>query len=323
MLGLRCELTVSGGRDHRIAQVAEHQRGLISRRQLIAIKIGYGAIRRMVQRHWLIPARSGVYFVGHAAPAPLNEATAALLAVRDGAVLSHLTAAGIWGLTGRGSADVHGGAWSPDSPIHITVAGSAASVPAGVSIHRTTRLAPEDLGIHLELPVTAPGRTLLDIAPLVRLRTLELAYDRALVDRLVSRDQLAEVIARHRNHPGRRALLALLDPDRPATTTVTRSEAEERLLELIRASQLPLPVMNARVCGYEVDFWWKSERLVVEVDGYRFHSTRRAFEHDRRKSAALAAAGILTMRVTWRQSESEPVAVIARLAQALARSELR
>ena len=79
-----------------------------------------------------------------------------------------------------------------------------------------------------------------------------------------------------------------------------------------------MPAVNQRLHGYEVDFYWRAERFVLEIDGFRFHSTRRAFEHDRRKDAALRAAGVTTMRVTWRQIEDEPLAVIARIAQAMA-----
>jgi len=113
---------------------------------------------------------------------------------------------------------------------------------------------------------------------------------------------------------------ALLDS---GPTTVARSEAEEQLLELIRSRQLPDPAVNSRVCGYEVVFWWEAERVVLEFDSFQYHSTRRAFEHDRRKDAALAAAGIATLRVTWRQLRMEPLAVLARLAQALAHAAAR
>jgi very-short-patch-repair endonuclease len=77
--------------------------------------------------------------------------------------------------------------------------------------------------------------------------------------------------------------------------------------------------MNVRIHGYEVDFLWREQRVVVEIDGFRFHSSRRAFEHDRRKDATLPAAGLLTIRVTWVQMQVEAYAVIARLATTLAR----
>jgi very-short-patch-repair endonuclease len=108
---------------------------------------------------------------------------------------------------------------------------------------------------------------------------------------------------------------------RAATRTepaLTRSEAERRLLELIRTAELPAPETNARIAGYEVDFVWHAQRLVVEVDGYAFHSMRSSFERDRRKDAELIARGWRVIRVTWRQLTEAPAALIATLATALA-----
>ena len=89
-------------------------------------------------------------------------------------------------------------------------------------------------------------------------------------------------------------------------------------MKLIRAAELPPPEVNARVGGFEVDFLWREQRLVVEVDGFRYHSSRAAFERDRRRDAALAAAGYRVIRVTWRQLVEGPEAVVARIAAALA-----
>jgi very-short-patch-repair endonuclease len=92
---------------------------------------------------------------------------------------------------------------------------------------------------------------------------------------------------------------------------------------LIRAAQLPEPRVNVRVHGYSVDFYWPAARVVVEVQGYKFHSGRAAFERDARKGATLNAAGLTVSYVTWRQMEDEPYAVVARVAQALARADAR
>ena len=86
---------------------------------------------------------------------------------------------------------------------------------------------------------------------------------------------------------------------------------------MLRAARLPNAVVNSRVGGYEVDFLWPAERLIVEVDGYAFHSTRTAFERDRLRDADLQARGYRVIRVTWRQLVDESEAVLARLAQAL------
>jgi very-short-patch-repair endonuclease len=99
---------------------------------------------------------------------------------------------------------------------------------------------------------------------------------------------------------------------------LTRSEAERRLLALVRAGGLPEPEVNVRLCGYEVDFLWREHRLVVEVDGFAFHGTRAAFERDRRKDGALADAGFAVRRVTWRQLVDEPARLLVALARTVA-----
>jgi very-short-patch-repair endonuclease len=99
---------------------------------------------------------------------------------------------------------------------------------------------------------------------------------------------------------------------------MTRPEAEARLVALARAARLSPPAANARVGSHEVDLLWREQRLAVEVDGYRFHSTRAAFERGRRRDAELLTTGFRVIRVTWRQIVDEPHALIATLARALA-----
>ncbi len=106
---------------------------------------------------------------------------------------------------------------------------------------------------------------------------------------------------------------------RLAAVGVSRKVAERRFLELIRAARLPEPETNARVHGYEVDLLWRDQRLIVEVDGYAFHSTRGSFERDRRRDADLSARNHRVLRVTWRQITTEPEALVATLALATGR----
>ncbi len=98
---------------------------------------------------------------------------------------------------------------------------------------------------------------------------------------------------------------------------MTRSEAEEQMRALLHKSGLPTPSTNVSVGPYEVDMLWRQERLVVEIDGYAFHSSRAAFERDRVRDADLQARGLRVLRVTWRQIRDEPEAVVARVARLL------
>ena len=116
----------------------------------------------------------------------------------------------------------------------------------------------------------------------------------------------------------RAAMLGLVLPDDDPYPEFTRSEGERRLRQLCNAAGLPAPRMNARVAGYEVDAYWPAHRLVVEIDGWRYHGTRQAFERDRRKDAALQAAGYRVVRITYRRLRNEPHAVSAQLGALLA-----
>jgi very-short-patch-repair endonuclease len=100
---------------------------------------------------------------------------------------------------------------------------------------------------------------------------------------------------------------------------ITRREAERRLKHLLRRAGLRPTGTNVHVESHEVDVLFAPQRLIVEVDGYAFHRTRRAFEKDRRRDADLVAAGYRTIRVTWTQLTAEPERVAARLGAALAR----
>ncbi|MGI8595323.1 MAG: endonuclease domain-containing protein [Solirubrobacteraceae bacterium] len=92
-------------------------------------------------------------------------------------------------------------------------------------------------------------------------------------------------------------------------------------LSLVAKAQLPAPETNVRIGPHEVDALWREHHLVVEIDGFAYHSTRAAFERDRARDAELQARGLRVMRVTWRQLVGESEAVVARAARALAATE--
>lgn len=250
--------------------------------------------RRIASGH-LHPIHRGVYAVGHPTLTFVARCHAALLAVGRGVALSHRTAAVVEGLLGD-----DGGA------IHLTSGPPNRRGPSGVITHRSARavLTVQRHG----LPVTPPARTLADLAA-TRPDELPKALNEALVRKLVRPHDL------HPSGRGAAALRALLDHG----PTATRSEAERRLLRLVSKAQLTRPETNARLRRYEVDALWRDERLVVEIDGFAAHGTRRAFERDRARDADLIGAGYRVVRFTWRQLTAEPERVVAALAAALAR----
>jgi very-short-patch-repair endonuclease len=145
---------------------------------------------------------------------------------------------------------------------------------------------------------------------------LECAIAEARAQRLVRDRDLLDQLARNRGRRGVAVLRQMLARERGPV--LTRSEAERRIVRLFRAAALPQPEANARIHRLEVDFLWRSQRVVVEVDGYRYHSNARAFERDRERDGILVANGYAVIRVTWRQLVQSREAVIARVAAALA-----
>jgi very-short-patch-repair endonuclease len=143
---------------------------------------------------------------------------------------------------------------------------------------------------------------------------LEQAIGEAQTKELVTREELEAAVARMPCRKGTARIRRLMDDDHG----YTRSRAERIMRAIVREAELPSPISNAAILGYVADFLWPAERLVVEVDGHAFHSSRAAFERDRRRDRCFLAAGYRVMRVTWRQLLNDPLAVIARLAQALA-----
>jgi len=132
---------------------------------------------------------------------------------------------------------------------------------------------------------------------------------------LVRDPEIEAAIARCPTRAGTARMRRVLSAE--GSSGFTRSDAERRVRALIRQGKLPQPETNVRLLGYEVDFLWRAERLVVEVDGMAFHGHRRAFERDRGRDQVLVAAGYRVIRVTRLQLEREPLAVLARIAQAL------
>jgi very-short-patch-repair endonuclease len=168
------------------------------------------------------------------------------------------------------------------------------------------------------IPLTSPLRTLIDLAATTgNTTTLERALDEARIRRLVRERDLEALSERYRGHHGLRTLGEILTTQ--AGPDFSRSEAERRLLRLIREAGLPHPRRNVRVAGWEVDFIWPDHGLIAEVDGYRIHGGRTPFERDRAKTIELEDAGYSVLRLTWKQISEREAWVAARIAERLAR----
>jgi very-short-patch-repair endonuclease len=301
----------SGWPEREIAAVGAVQQAIIGRDQLLELGVGRGAIDWALARGRLHPMHRGVYaLVPPRALPPLAPERAAVLACGDRALISHHSAAALWNIRPR-----IGGA------VDVTIVGrDAGRDRAGIHAHRVAYLDRRDVRTRAGIPLTSAARTLLDIAPRLSERSLELAFDEALTRDLTSIEAIAAVTARYPQRKGATRLRALTRPDRP--TTVTRSEGEERFLAMVRRAGLPEPEVNARLGRFVADFLWRDERVVVEIDGYDYHRGRAAFERDHDRDAEHQHDGFLVIRVTWRQLEDEPELLLVRVATALERRRL-
>ncbi len=244
--------------------------------------------------------------MGHLSLAPFAEEMAALLACGDGAVISHGSAAHLWGLCDR----------PPE--IHVTV-DRWCRPKDGVQIHRSKELAERDLRTRQRLPVTSPARSVIDFASSdVTDSELEAVVAEGRARRLLRPGELEKALEQAGQRPGTGRLRALLAAE--ADPGITRSEGERILRRYLRAAALAQPVTNRKIGRWEPDFIWPAERVIVELDSWEFHKPRSAFERDRRKDMALRDAGYTVIRITGRQLKEEPLMVIAHIARALDRA---
>lgn len=306
ILAAREELLVHGSRYDRINAIASRQRGRIARRQLLAAGVTRSSMETMVRSGFLIRRAHGVYAVGHDAPVPLATETEALLVAGPGAALGGPHSAAAWGMI----------ATAPSGPVHIVTRSDCRA--AGICVHRSRLLTEGDMRRREGLVVTSPAWTLLDLAGMDTFgsRRLEWAYDHSLVHRLMRPADLAELVERvNGRRKGVERLRGLLATD--GRTALTRSDAEELLLAIVRGAGLPAPQVNVRRHGWELDFLWPEAGLVVEIDGFRFHSSPVGFQRDRAKDAALRSHGLSVVRFSWRQVSDEPLLVAAQLGRLL------
>lgn len=292
--------------DLEVARFVAERDGVISVHHLRRLGLADDAIALRVARGRLHRLHRGVYAVGHAGVTRRGRFRAAVLACGDDALLSHFSAAVLWGFQ----------QWEERDP-DVTVLGTTTRRVAGVRVHRARTIDERDRRRHLGIPVTSPERTLLDLAATTAPRALRSAARRAQAEKRVSIRQVTEILGRCNGHRGTPALRALA-ADGPAAT---RSELEDLVLDLLDGAGIERPVVNAtlRLDGAAVipDFLWPSARLVVEADGAAWHDHRLTREADAIRQASLEAHGYRVVRVTWTQAVAQPEQTLARIRAAL------
>ena len=284
--------------DAAVAEIAARQYGAVTRGQLQACGLGSKAITIRVRKGQLHRVHQGVYTVGHPPLSPRERFMAAVLACGKGAVLSHGSAAVLWRLL------------RPlDGPIHVSVPSSAGRKKRrGIHLHRAQALAE-----------SSPSPSCLQQEGGQRGRLLVTDRDNipvTTVSRTIEDLRRSEFPPRLLRRAIRQAELMGLRLDGVGSDR-TRSDLEAAFLGLWRRHHIPPPEVNAKLGRWEVDFLWRAQGVVVEVDTWTYHRGSVAFEDDHARDLDLRAAGYTVLRFTDRQLEEEPGHVVADVARAL------
>jgi very-short-patch-repair endonuclease len=310
--------TVARDVDDVIDVLAARQHGVVARVQLLAAGVSAHVIDHRLRKGRLRPIHRGVYGLGRLRGPHAGE-MAAVLAAGEGALLSHRSAAALWGQIPPRPAD---------SRLEVSTPGRHSLPRPGLKTYRIASIQPDEATSLHGVPIATPTRTLLDLAAVLSAPDLERALARSLRPRAhLTGDAgrglepaLHALIERYPRRAGTPLLRSLLAQDRLA---LTRSHAEAAFLAILERGGLPKPDTNVRIRGLEVDGLFRAARLVVEIDGFRYHSSRAAFERDRSRDQALYVAGYHVIRFTWNQLDQQPDRVLARVSAALALAEAR
>jgi very-short-patch-repair endonuclease len=296
-------------REREIAALAERQRGVVAQRQLIALGLSQRAIECRLESWRLRLVHREVYAVGHSQLSTQGRWVAAVLAYGEGALLSHRSAAALWGL-----------ARPRTSVVDLTAPAGRQGIRRRqrIWIHRC-RLYPEDRAVHAGIPVTTVARTLFDLAEFVSFKRLESAWEEADRLNLLRLSAVEGVCERGYGRRALRPIRRLLTEAR--APTITRSPLEDDFAAFCREHRLPMPSFNTTALGHEVDALWPQQRLAAELDSWEFHRHRAAFERDRARDAALQVADYRTIRITNRRMNNEAPALANELRALLGRPD--
>jgi very-short-patch-repair endonuclease len=272
--------------DRTISALASRQYGVVSRFQLLEIGVTARMIERRIEAGRLHVIYRGVYAVGHTRIPQEGRWLAAVLACGEGAVLSHRSAAALWGMR-------------PYSGKPEVIARHAHRRGKLLVVRRSS-LDPHECTQHRDIPCTTPERTLIDFATIAQPHEIDRAIREAEFLRIVDFAFLGRMLeGRPRGTAHLRTAIA-----RAAESTVhTRSELEDRFRTLVLDANLPAPDYNATLeldeMTIEVDALWRDHKVIVELDGYEAHGTKSQFQEDRARDRAATSAGFAVLRYTW------------------------
>ncbi len=296
-----------GGQDiaveTKIARLGTRAHGVVTRVELLRAGVSGRQIDRRLRIGALIPEYRGVYRAGHAAPSIEAHYMAAVKACGDGALLSGSAAAYLLGLL-RG----------PAPPPEVTT--SKLKRIEGLKTRRSCDLGPRDATVWRGVPVTGVPRTLFDLAACLPPAELARAFHLAGIRHHTKPGQVEAVLARRPNARGAGDLRRVLRGDEP----VILSELESRFRTLLSGAGISLPKTNRHAGAHFVDCRWPRARLTVELDSYRYHGSRHAWEQDRARERDARARGDEYRRYTYGDVFERPVVMLAELRGLLATS---
>jgi Transcriptional regulator, AbiEi antitoxin/Protein of unknown function (DUF559) len=285
-------------------ELTRSQHGVVSRAQLKGCGLTSKAIAHRIRTGRLHPLWRGVYAVGRPEVGQRGLWMAAVLSCGPDALLSHRSAAVLWGLAGV----------TLEADIEIVVPDRVVRRRPGIRVHRRADLGPEHRREVEGIPLTEPVSTLVDLASCVVDWRVEKAINEADRLDLIDPEALRAAVEVLPPRPGMAHIKRLL-----GFNALTDTGLERRFLGIVRAVGLPPPETQAWVNGYRVDFYWPGLGLVVETDGWRYHRTPSQQATDNRRDHAHARDGLTTLRVAESQIRDEPQRVKATLSAVAAR----
>jgi len=295
-----------GGQDEIVARIASRQHGVVTRWQLLAAGISAGSIEKRLGKGSLIRVFPGVYRVGHVAPSLEADYMAAVLACGEGAVLS-----------GRAAARLLGVIRSSPAPRPEVTAPKARHVEGVITHHE--RGGTREATTWQAIPVTTPARTLVDLAGVVHPGELSRAVHEAGIHHGTTPEEVEEVLGRRPKAKGAAALRNVLWGEQGRTL----SGLEREFLRMLRKHHLPLPMTNRLAGGRLVDCRWPERKLTVELDSYRYHRSRHAWELDRKREREAYARGDQFRRFTWGDIVENPASTLRELRTILSGPPIR
>lgn len=273
-------------------RLAKRQHWIVTREQLLALGFTTGAIKHRLAAGRLHHVHTGVYTVGRPEITRLGRWMAAVLACGPHAVLSHESAAELFGIWRGGPAESH-----------VLIPTASPRRHRGLVVHRRPCISAADVTTRQRIRVTTPACTLIDLAARHPRGDIEGAMNEADLRRLIDLRALRAVLDETASRPGVAKLRVTIDR---RTFTFTRSQLERYFLRIVRRAGLPMPLTRTYVNGFEVDFYWPDLGLVVETDGGAFHRTPAQQAADRRRDQAHTAGGLTPLRFTHGQIRYEP-----------------